>query len=194
MQTQQIHRSARESSTKVGGWVTVTHNKFAGWDKKSKIYVDGVKVDGKPFFYYLPKYKKKILAFWKHNLLNTDGRDFLHAQGYVETAANTTIGAQYIAVTADSGSASAGNTTLTGEISSGGLGRAQATTITHTDNTNTTTLAKTFTASATHTAVHRSGLFNATSSGIMVHEAVFASDATLVSGDTLTVTWTITLG
>ncbi len=194
METKQIHRSAREAPMQVGGWVTVTKNKFMGWDKKSKIFIDGVTVDGKPFFYYLPKFKKSILAFWKHNLLNTDGRDFLHMQGYVETAANTTIGAQYIALTTDSGAAAAGNTTLTSEITTNGLGRAQATTITHTDNTNTTTLSKVFTASGTHTAVHRSGLFNATSSGIMVHEAVFASDATLVSGDTLTVTWTITLG
>ena len=191
---QQLVKAQKESHARVGGWVTVTKQKFIGWDKKSKITVDGVKVNGQPYFYYLPKYKKTILAFWKHNLLNTDGRDFLHAQGYVESAANTTIGAQYIALTTDSGAASAGNTTLTSEISTNGLQRAQATTITHTDNTNTTTLAKTFTASGTHTAVHRSGLFNASSSGIMVHEAVFSSDATLVSGDTLTVTWTITLG
>ena len=183
-------RAVLEPGTEIGGWITVEHRKFAGYDKRCKITVDGTN-----YSYYLPKYKKPIrLAFWKHNLLNTDGRDFLHAQGYVETAANTTIGAQYIALTTDSSAASAGNTTLTSEISTNGLARAQATTITHTDNTNTTTLAKTFTASGTHTAVHRSGLFNASSSGIMVHEAVFSSDATLVSGDTLTVTWTITLG
>lgn len=185
---------ADEGHAKIGGWVTVEHKQFKGWDKKSKIFVDGVKVDGKAFFYYLPKFKRRFLAFWKHNLLNTDGRDFLHAQGYVETAANTTIGAQYIAVTTDTAAAAAGDTTLASEISTNGLARAQATTITHTDNTNTTTLAKTFTATGTHTAVHKSGLFNATSSGILVHEAVFSSDATLVSGDTLTVTWTITLG
>ncbi len=130
----------------------------------------------------------------KHNLLCTDGRDFLHNQCYVESAANTTIGAQYIALTTDSGAAAAGDTTLATEISTNGLQRAQATTITHTNDTNSTTLAKTFTASGTHTAVHKSGTFNASSSGILVHEAVFSADATLVSGDTLTVTWTLNLG
>ena len=119
----------------------------------------------------------------------------MHSQVYNETnATNTERGGGYIAVTTDTAAASASDTTLASEISTGGLARADASTNTHTTGTNTTTLAKTFTASATHTAVHKSGTFDASSSGIMYHEAVFASDATLVSGDTLTVTWTLTLG
>ena len=59
--------------------------------------------------------------------------------------------------------------------------------------TNTTTLQNTFTASATFSAVQLSGLLNAASTGTLGHEATFTSVA-LVSGDTLQVTWTLTLG
>lgn len=185
-----MQRQVSATPTKVGGWVTVVHKIFNGYDKSLKIHVVGTNHS-----YYLPKYKKKYLAFWKHNLLTTDGRDQMHSQCYNETnAANTERGAGYIAVSADSGAPAAGDTTLTGEIASGGLSRADATTNTHTDNTNTTTLAKTFTATATHTAVHKSGTFDASSAGIMYHEAAFSADATLQNNDTLTVTWTLTLG
>jgi len=147
-------------------------------------YVTVIKNVGKP--------DEQVLCKDKHNLLTTDGRDFFHAQVYTNTSTGT-VGANFIALTTDSTGADAGDTTLPGEISTGGLGRAIATTITHTDDTNTTTLVKTFTASGTHTAVQMSGTFNAASSGILAHEAVFTS-VTLVSSDTLQVTWTLTLG
>ena len=69
-----------------------------------------------------------------------------------------------------------------------------ATTLTHSTGTNSTTLAKTFTASGTHTAVQMSGTFNQLAvGGTIAHEAVFTS-VTLASSDTLAVTWTLTLG
>jgi hypothetical protein len=180
-----------DSHSKIGGWITVEHKKFDGYDLKNPIHVEGTN-----HTYFLPKFKKRrYLAFWKHNLLTNGGRDQMHSQVYNETnATNTERGGGYIAVTTDTAAASASDTTLASEITTGGLGRADATTNTHTTGTNTTTLAKTFTASATHTAVHKSGTFDASSAGILYHEAVFGSDATLVSGDTLTVTWTLTLG
>ena len=186
-----ITKQVSNTTTKVAGWVTVEHKKFDGYDKRYKITVVGTNHS-----YYLPKYKKsRWLAFMQHNLLTNGGRDQMHSQVYNETnATNTERGGGFIAVSADSGAPAAGDTTLTGEIASGGLSRADATTNTHTTGTNTTTLAKTFTASATHTAVHKSGTFDASSSGILYHEAAFSADATLQSGDTLTVTWTLTLG
>ena len=147
-------------------------------------YVTVIKNVGKP--------DEQILCKDKHNLLTTDGRDFFHAQVYTNTSAGTR-GANFIALTTDSTGAAAGDTTLPGEISTGGLERAVATTITHVDDSNTTTLVKTFTASATHTAVQMSGTFNAASGAILAHEAVFTA-VTLVSSDTLQVTWTLTLG
>ena len=114
------------------------------------------------------------------------------AQCYTNESAGTR-GSNFIALTSDSTGADAGDTTLPSEITTGGLARAAATTNDHTNGTNSTTLAKTFTASATHTAVQMSGLFNAASSGTLSHENTFTS-VTLQSSDTLSVTWTTTLG
>ena len=69
-----------------------------------------------------------------------------------------------------------------------------ATTISHSTGTNSTTLNKIFTASGTHTAVQMSGTFNQLAvGGTIGHEAIF-TPVTLASSDTLSVTWTLTLG
>src|SRR5688500_18382086 len=139
----------------------------------------------------------KQLALMVHNLLTTDGRDFYHNQCIIESAANTTKGANHIAVTEDTTQTiNASQTSLTGEITTNGLARTNpSTTITHTDNTNSSTVEHTFTASGSFTDVVRSALFNASSSGIMTHFAAFSSGSgTLISGDTLKVTWTINIG
>jgi hypothetical protein len=132
------------------------------------------------------------LADKKHNLLTTDGRDFFHAQVYINNAAGTR-GANFIAVTTDTGAPAAGDTTLATEITTNGLARADATTKTHTDNTNASTIEHEWTASGTHTAVQKCALFNASSAGIMTHEGTFTA-ATLISGDKLKVTYTLNLG
>ena len=130
----------------------------------------------------------------KDNLLTNGGRDFYHNQGITNTSTGT-IGANYIGLTETSFSPAATDTTLTGEISTNGLSRAQATTITHTSGTNQSTLTKTFTASGSFTSVLASALFNASSSGIMTHEANFTTGSgTLISGDSLQVSWTINMG
>jgi uncharacterized membrane protein len=123
------------------------------------------------------------------NLVTTAGRDWIHGQVY---NSGTTDEALYIALTVNSDVPAAGDTQLTGEISTGGLERA-AGSVTHTAGTNTTSIAKTFTASGTHTAVQKSGLFTASTSGTMVHENSFSS-VNLTNGDQLTITWTITAG
>ena len=138
------------------------------------------------------KQDEEILCKNKHNLLTNAGRDYFHAQCYTNTSAGG-IGVNYIALSENSSGANATHTAVAGEINSGGLTRVQATTRTHSSGTNTTTLAQTFTASATFTAVQLSGLLNASSTGTLGHEATFTSVA-LVSGDTLSVTWTLTLG
>ena len=172
------------TSTIDGSQIKLGKQKGLNEDSFINGYVTIIKNVGKP--------DEQILCKDQHNLLTTDGRDFFHAQVYTNTSAGTQ-GANYIALTTDSTGAAAGDTTLPDEIDSGGLERAIATSITHTDDTNVTTLVKTFTASATHTAVQMSGTFNASSGGILAHEAVFTA-VTLVSSDTLQVTWTLTLG
>lgn len=135
---------------------------------------------------------EEIICKDKHNLLTNSGRDWMHTQVYTNTAAGDR-GAGYIALTTDTATPAATDTTLTSEITTGGLERADATTKTHSSGTNSTTLQHTFTSSATHTAVIKAALFNAASSGTMAHINTFTS-VTLQSADTLQVTWTLTLG
>ena len=165
------HNQARglvENSSDVSGYVTLIKNKG--------------KVD------------EEIIQIDKLNLLTTSGRDFFHAQVYTNTSAGTK-GGNGIAVSAEATNPVAGDTTLVGEITTGGLTRVQATTISHTATTNVTTIENTYTATAIHTAVHKSGLFNQnTIGGQMTHASEFTADVTLQIGDTLTVTWTLTLG
>lgn len=126
------------------------------------------------------------------NLLTTDGRDFFHAQVYTNTSAGTR-GGGFLAVTANATAPAAGDTVLTGEITTNGLARADATTKTHTDNSNSTTIEHEWTATGTHTDVQKCGLFNASSSGILTHEGAFTA-ASLISGDKLKVTYVLNLG
>lgn len=134
------------------------------------------------------------LAFMKHNLLTDAGRDWMHAQVYTNTSAGTR-GAGFIASTESSITPAAANTTLTGEISTNGLQRADATTKTHSAGTNSTTIEHTFTASGAFTSVLASATFNASSVGTMPHIANFSTGSgTLATNDTLKITWTLNLG
>mgnify|MGYP006955650809 CR=1 FL=1 len=135
---------------------------------------------------------EQITSF-QHNTFTNAGRDLAHAQMYTNTSAGTR-GAGFVAVSADTGTPAAGDTSLTGEIATGGLTRADATTKTHSAGTNTSTVQHTFTASSAHTAVHKAALFNASSGVTMAHAAVFSSDVTLAINDQLQVTFTLTLG
>jgi hypothetical protein len=135
----------------------------------------------------------KVIADRIPNLLTNAGKDYFHAQDYTNNAAGG-VGANFIALTESTITPAVGDTTLTGEITTNGLGRVIAGTRTHTAASNTTTLSQTFTASGSFTSVLASALFNASSSGTMAHIANFASGSgALVSGDQLVVTWTMTL-
>ena len=138
------------------------------------------------------KSNEEIICMNKPNSLTNFGRDWMHAQVYTNTSAGTR-GAGYIALTTNTGAPAATDTTLTGEITTNGLARADASTKTHSSGTNSTTIQHTFTASGTHTAVQKAALFNAASSGYMAHVNTF-TPVTLQSSDTLQVTWTVTLG
>ena len=102
---------------------------------------------------------------------------------------------RFMGLTENASAASASNTTLTGEITTGGAARALAT-YAHTPGASTLTLVKSFSITASFPAIHRMGLFsasNTTAGGIMCFETVLNADANVVSGDTLQVTETITL-
>lgn len=136
-------------------------------------------------------YTYEYLCFDKDNLLTFPGRDWMHNQLYTNTAVGTR-GTGFIAVSADAGSPATGDTTLTGEITTGGLARADADTKQHINGTNLTTIEHTFTASAIHTGVRRVMLFNAASGGTGSHSNTFTA-ANLEVNDTLKVTGLLTL-
>ncbi|MCL4436170.1 MAG: hypothetical protein M1503_10320 [Thaumarchaeota archaeon] len=125
-----------------------------------------------------------------HNLITNAGKDFIaHRIGSTDTVGAN--GANYIALTTTAITPAATDTTLSGEITTNGLARAQGT-YSHTNGTNTYTITKQFTASGTFTGVQGAGLFTASSSGTMMSENTFSS-VNLISGDQITITWTITI-
>ena len=155
---------------------------------------DGIDIVGRYSVYLYKHLENKwyTLAQGRCNLLTNGGRDFFHAQCYTNTS-NGTRGSGYIAVTADATAPAAGDTTLTAEITTNGLARADATTKTHGAGTNSTLIEHEWNASGTHTNVQKCALFNASSAGTMTHEGTFTA-ASLISGDKLKVSYTLNLG
>jgi hypothetical protein len=103
-------------------------------------------------------------------------------------------GMAYLAVTSDAVAPGAGDTTLASEATTNGFSRV-AGTYAHTGGTNTFTISNTFTASGTLT-VNKEAMFNsgyvASPSGTMGFESAEPNPPTLVSGDTLAQTVTVT--
>jgi len=125
-----------------------------------------------------------------HNLITNAGRDWIFAQVLTNTSAGTR-GAGFVALSNDTGAADATHTTLAGELSTNGLGRADADTKTHTTGTTTGVIQNTFTATGSQTAIQKTALFNAASTGTMLCEATMTS-VDVANTDTLRVTWTHT--
>jgi hypothetical protein len=125
------------------------------------------------------------------NVITNAGRDFLHVQGYGSSGLGAN-GLNYIGLSNDVVSENAASTTLSNEIAANGLSRAQGT-VNHVAGTNTTTIGKTFTCATAQQSARKAALFTAASNGTMNHVLGF-TPRTLEPGDTLTVTFTITLG
>lgn len=131
-------------------------------------------------------------------VLTNAGRDALHAQ-HIGTSTQPAA-FFYGALSANSGSGfGATDTTLAGEITTAGGGLVRGSmTYAHTTGTNTSTLTKTWTANGSDSlpvTVASWANFNASSSGTMAEEDALNTSATLnISGDSLTVTFTLTAG
>lgn len=106
---------------------------------------------------------------------------------------------RFIALTTNASAASATSTTLASEITTNGAGRATGTFARGSNpsgGSGSITLTKAFSITGTLTAIHRGGLFMCLSSAgadPVIYETVLNADATVINGDTLTVTWTVTL-
>lgn len=102
---------------------------------------------------------------------------------------------RFMALTTDAAAANATDTALASENNANGCSRSLAT-YAHTYGAATMTLQKAYSITGTITAIHKMGLFSTstlTSVGVLMFESVLNADATVVNGDTLTVTDTITL-
>jgi hypothetical protein len=130
-------------------------------------------------------------------MLHTAGKDFV-AGALGDRSGSRPAAADYLALTANNTSPAAGDTALTGEITTagGGLIRAQAT-YAHTTGASTYTLTKAFTANGTDSlpvTVAKIGVFNAGSSGAMPWSSLLSPTAQFsASGDATTITETITI-
>lgn len=102
--------------------------------------------------------------------------------------------ASWMAVTANVFTPTTADTTLAGELTSGGFARAVGTWA-HTDKASSYTLVHTWTASSTETINNEAifGAANTTAGGVMPFESAEPNAPTLVSGDTLQNTVTITI-
>ena len=131
-------------------------------------------------------------------ILTNGGRDALHLQHLDVGSQPAAFG--WGALTANNGSGfAAADTTLAGEITTGGGGLIRkAMTFAHTTGTNTSTLTATWTANGLDSlpvGIASWGNFNASSSGTLGEEGALNATATLnVSGDSVTVTFTLTAG
>jgi len=139
---------------------------------------------------------KNQIAEFEHNVFPAGCIDAIHIDMFTTTSKSGS-GFNYIALTADTTQTiNSSQTALTGEITTNGLARIQATTRTHTNGTSSSLIEHTFTLTGTQTDITRAALFNAAGppvAGTMGPFAAFSNGATgqMVSGETVKVSVTI---
>jgi hypothetical protein len=126
------------------------------------------------------------------NIVTNAGRDRLHLQCY-GTSGLGTNGQNFIALSDNAAAPAPADTSLTAELTGDGLDRIQGS-VTHVAGTNTTQVQNVFTyLGVPAQGVQKSALFNLLSGGVMAHEVQF-TQRTLNTSDTLTITYTVTMG
>lgn len=178
--------SGAASATPAGGGMTV--DGYKGW----RIYCPITGLTTPPVYGNIGSNSPTVFTldqWW--NAADGTGGTPASTNGYMVVP--TSIG-RFMGLTENAGAASAGDTALTGEITTGGCNR-QLATYAHTPAAATYTLVKAFAVTGTFPAIHKMGLFTAkdtTAAGILFWETVLNADASVVNGDTLTVTETVT--
>lgn len=127
-------------------------------------------------------------------LLRTNAGTDHQSRVTFDTASNGTAAyaaANFIALTENATAPAAGDTALTGELTTDGFTRVQAA-YAHTNGTNTVTLTRTFNATNTRT-INKAGLLNASTVGTLAFTTLVPNPPTLVSGDSVAITWTFTI-
>ena len=178
--------SGATSATPSGGGMTV--DAYKGW----RIYCPVTGLTTAPVYGNIGSNSATVFTidqWW--NAADGTGTTPAATNGYMAVPSCTP---RFMALTENAAAAAATDTALTGELTTGGASRALAT-FAHTAGTSTYTMSKTFSITATFPAIHKGALFtasNPTAAGIMVFEAVLNADASVINGDSLAVTATIT--
>lgn len=169
--------------TKIGAWIGY-HLGVAGFNMVQAVHVRNGKI------------VSNSICF---NSRVNKGGDLIASliTGAAQNSISSPLPPKYIALSTSSLTADKTDTTLSGETSASGLARALGTQGSYTgpsalDGACSYTVTKTFTAGATATIVS-AALFDAASTGNLFVEANLSSSASMVSGDTLAITWTINL-
>lgn len=141
---------------------------------------------------------EKLLSNFKHNVVPSACIDSLSNLGFVNTSNTGTRGFGCIAVTSDTGQTiNAAQTALTSEITANGFARADATTKTHTNGTNSTLIEHTFTASGQQASITRAALFNVATAPVSGTMGPFNAFSTATGqieiGETLKVSVTVNI-
>ena len=139
------------------------------------------------------KDNEELILDNKKNLLTFPGRDFFHDVCYVLTSPPGTGGSNFVAVSDDATLVTTADTTLAGELTTLGMIRVLADTITHGTNSDITVISNTFTATGAVANIQTTGLFTEVTSGILTHAQNF-TPVTLADTESITITWTLTLG
>lgn len=124
-----------------------------------------------------------------HNLTTNAGKDAIKQQ--VLNTGSQPAACGFIAISTSAVTPAAGDTTLTGEVSTNGGARASGTYAS--TGTGTATLSKVFTATGAIASIQAAAVFNASSVGTMCFEVGSLGPVTLATSDTLTVTWSGTI-
>lgn len=181
--------SSATSATPAGGGMTV--DQYKGW----RVFCPVTALTTAPVYGNIGSNSATVLTvdgWWVGTTDTMTGATPASTNGY---HIQPSIDARFMGVTADASAAAAGDTVLTSEITTNGLGRAK-TTYAHTGGTSTYTALNSFSVSGGPQTLHRGALFtaaNTTAAGIMVFEAVLNADAICTTGDTVQITATVTL-
>ena len=181
--------SSSTSATPAGGGMTA--DQYKGW----RVYSPVTGLTTAPVYGNIGSNSTTVLTvdgWWVGTSDTMTGTTPASTSGYMIQPG---VLARFMGLTTDSGAASAADTVLATEITTNGGSRAKAT-YAHSASAATYTLTNAYTITGTLTAIHKGGLFtaaNTTAAGVLVYETVLNQDATVGNGDTLTVTWTVTL-
>lgn len=177
--------------TRVGGFLAFSFG-LKGFNR-----VGAVLTRANPKFWQ----RKQVSIGFAYNSRVDKGGDLIASliTGAAQNSISSPLPPKYIALSTSSLTPAHTDTTLSGETSATGLGRALGTqgsyvTPTTLDGAASYTVTKTFTnSSGGSVTVVSAALFDAVSTGNLFVEANLSTSAVMANGDTLAITWTVNL-